>query len=185
MSEDLIIKHCSPTLAGLKTGNLFSCVYTERQEIVRYVQSFNRRFSHKGVKMLPLDFGKTRVLIYVFRPTKLQKDLSNRQARNILKKMGYNCFDSRDCLNRLKSRVNACPEFPHEIGLFLGYPPEDVQGFILHKGNCCKCCGCWKVYGNEEKAVREFAKYKKCSDIYYSKWLQGISIGKLIVKKSA
>ncbi len=185
MSDDLIIKHCSPTLAGLKTANLFSCVYSKRQEIIQFVQNFNCRFSSRGVKMLPLDFGKTRALIYVFRPSELKKDLSDTQAKNILKNMGYDSFDSRNCLNRLRRRVKACPEFPHEIGLFLGYPPEDVRGFILHKGNCCKCCGCWKVYGNEEKAVREFAKYKKCSDIYYSKWLQGTSINKLIVKKTA
>ena len=185
MSEDLIVKHCSPTLAGLKTANLFSCVYTQRSEITGYVQRFNRCFGSKGVKMLPLVFGKTRALIYVFRPARLQKDLSDSHARVILKAMGYDNFDSRSCLSRLKSRVRSCSEFPHEIGLFLGYPPEDVRGFILHKGNCCKCSGCWKVYGNEESAVREFAKYKKCSDIYYSKWLQGTPIHKLVVKKSA
>ena len=185
MSEDLIIKHCSPTLAGLKTANLFTCEYLQKQDIERYVQNFNQRFSRKGVKMLPLDFGKTRALIYVFRPTSLEKDLSNTQAKWILASMGYKHFNSKTCLKRLKIRVKKCPEFPHEIGLFLGYPPEDVLGFILHKGNCCKCCGCWKVYGNEEKAVREFAKYKKCSDIYYSKWLQGTSMNKLIVEKTA
>ena len=185
MSEDLIIKHCSPTLAGLKTANLFTCVYSQREDIEQYALEFNRRFNPKGVNMLPLKFGKTRALIYVFRPTKLQKDLSDTRAKTILKTMGYNCFDSRYCLMRLKNRMKACPEFPHEIGLFLGYPPEDVQGFILHKGNCCKCCGCWKVYGNEEKAVREFAKYKKCSDIYYSKWSQGTPINQLVVKRTA
>ena len=185
MSEDLIIKHCSPTLAGLKTANLFSCAYSRRQDVERYALAFNRRFGCKGVKMLPLDYGKTRVLIYVFRPAQLQNDLSDTQAISILKSMGYDCFDSRNCLKRLQSRMKGCPEFPHEIGLFLGYPPEDVRGFILHKGSCCKCCGCWKVYGNEEKAMRAFAKYKKCTDIYYSKWLQGTSINKLVVKKSA
>ena len=131
--------------------------------------------------MLPLVFGKSRALIYVFRPTKLQMDLSDARAKTILKAMGYDSFDYKSCLRTLQRRVRSCPEFPHEIGLFLGYPPEDVQGFILHTGNCCKCCGCWKVYGNEEKAVRAFAKYKKCSDIYYSKWLQGTPIHKLII----
>ncbi|MEE0674445.1 MAG: DUF3793 family protein [Ruminococcus sp.] len=43
----------------------------------------------------------------------------------------------------------------------------------------------WKVYGNEEKARCAFAKYKKCSDIYYSKWLSGTPINKLIVKAAA
>ena len=182
MSEDLIIKHCSPTLAGLKTGNLFACAYTQKEDIEHYAQEFNRRFSLRGVKMQPLDFGKKRALIYVFRPTRLAKDLSESEARSILASMGYESPDVAGCLSRLKTRVKGCPEFPHEIGLFLGYPPEDVRGFILHKGNCCKCCGCWKVYGNEERAEREFAKYKKCSDIYYSKWLKGTSISKLIVK---
>ena len=185
MSEDLIVKHCSPTLAGLKTANLFTCVYGHRKDIERYAQEFNQRFARKGVKMLPLDFGKTRALIYVFRPTKLEKDLTEPQAKAILASKGYRHFDCKTCLRQLKSRVKQCSEFPHEIGLFLGYPPEDVRGFILHKGYCCKCCGCWKVYGNEEKAVREFAKYKKCSDIYYSKWLQGTSMNKLVVKQSA
>ena len=185
MSEDLIIKHCSPTLAGLKTANLFSCAYAQKQEVERYAQEFNRRFGHKGVKMQPLGYGKSRALIYVFRPTQLKRDLSDPQAQSILASMGYKSFDCEACLNRLKSRVKQCPEFPHEIGLFLGYPPEDVRGFILHKGYCCKCCGCWKVYGNEEKARCVFAKYKKCSDIYYSKWLSGTSINKLIVKAAA
>ena len=142
MSEDLIIKHCSPTLAGLKTANLFSCVYFQIQEVEQYAQDFNRRFSCKGVKMLPLEFGKSRALIYVFRPTQLEKDLSDSQAKAILVSMGYKSLDCQSCLNRLKSRMKQCPKFPHEIGLFLGYPPEDVRGFILHKGNCCKCCGC-------------------------------------------
>lgn len=185
MSEDLIIKHCSPTLAGLKTANLFTCAYSDREDIENYAGEFNRKFGCRGVNMLPLGFRKKRALIYVFRPTKLEKDLSDTQAKSILKSMGYNSIDSRSCIKRLKSRVRGCPEFPHEIGLFLGYPPEDVRGFILHKGNCCKCCGCWKVYGNEEQAVREFKKYKKCSDIYYSKWLKGTSINKLVVNKSA
>ncbi len=44
MSEDLIIKHCSPTLAGLKTANLFSCVYTDKAELKRYAERFNERF---------------------------------------------------------------------------------------------------------------------------------------------
>ena len=185
MSEDLIIKHCSPTLAGLKTANLFSCAYSQKEDILRYAREFNRRFSLKGVKMQPLDFSKTRALIYVFRPARLEKDLSEPQATSILASIGYPGNDYKTCLNQLKGRVKGCSEFPHEIGLFLGYPPEDVRGFMLHKGNCCKCCGCWKVYGNEEKAAREFAKYKKCADIYYSKWLSGTPINKLVVKKSA
>ena len=181
MSEDLIIKHCSPTLAGIKTGNLFSCQYNSKKEIIEAVRKFNKIFIPKGVKLIPLKFDENRVLIYMYRPQRLQRDLSEDLAVVLLKDHGYKSSDTTSCISRLKSRVNAPSNFPHEIGLFLGYPPEDVQGFILHKGNYCKLTGCWKVYGNEEKAVKEFAKFKKCSDIYYSKWLQGTTIQRLTV----
>lgn len=37
-------------------------------------------------------------------------------------------------LDTLAGRIqNAGGEFPHEIGLFLGYPLGDVKGFIKHK----------------------------------------------------
>ena len=181
MSEDLIIKHCSPTLAGLKTANLFTCTYTSKTNVEKASEYFNKIFNPKGVRLLPLKYRENRVLVYIFRPKRLEKDLTDTKARNILTQAGYSSFDVESCLQRLIHRINGCQEFPHEIGLFLGYPPEDVQGFICHKGCCCQCCGCWKVYSNREKAEREFAKYKKCSDVYYSKWITGTSIRKLVV----
>lgn len=57
-------------------------------------------------------------------------------------------------------------EFPHEVGLFLSYPPEDVKGFIDHRANDFKCAGLWKVYGDEEKVRSLFEKYRKCTEIY-------------------
>ena len=66
-------------------------------------------------------------------------------------------------------------EFPHEVGLFLSYPPEDVKGFIDHRTNNFKCAGLWKVYGDEEKARSLFAKYKKCTEIYCALWQSGSS----------
>ena len=71
--------------------------------------------------------------------------------------------------------------FPHEIGVFLGYPIEDVIGFINNKGCNFKCCGYWKVYGDKEKAIKEFARYDKCRMIYTKLWNQGRSILKLTV----
>ena len=38
------------------------------------------------------------------------------------------------------------------MGIFLGYPVDDVAGFINHCGNNCKACGQWKVYGDVEYA---------------------------------
>ena len=67
------------------------------------------------------------------------------------------------------------------IGLFLGYPPEDVCGFIENKADACKCVGCWKVYGDEDAAKKLFAKYKKCTDVYCTLFANGRSIERLTV----
>lgn len=71
--------------------------------------------------------------------------------------------------------------FPHEVGLFLSYPPEDVKGFIDNRAENYKDAGMWKVYGDVENARKMFRKFKKCTDLYYRMWKAGMSIDKLIV----
>ena len=172
MSEETVILHGAPTLAGIKTGSLFRCEYANAEEMRVSLRKWNQRFSAKGIRVMPLLFRDGKALLYLYRPARLSHDLSDHYACKMLSDCGYCKGTPARCLSCLAKRIQSGEEFPHEIGLFLGYPPEDVRGFILHKGYCCKYCGCWKVYGNEEKARCAFAKYKKCSDIYYSKWLQ-------------
>ena len=181
MSEELIIKHCSPTLAGIKTGNLFSCSYTSKKKAVAAINRMNSIFVPKGVRILPLKFDGKRMLVYVFRPSKLAKDLSDKNSCELLKSQGYRLLDVKSCIFQLRRRINAGSDFPHEIGLFLGYPPEDVRGFIFHKGNCCKCLGCWKVYGDKALDEAVFAGYRKCREVYGRLWRQGKSVLQLTV----
>ena len=72
-------------------------------------------------------------------------------------------------------------EFPHEVGLFLGYPPEDVKGFIDHRANGFKYAGLWKVYGDEARAEALFRKFKKCTQIYCERWQSGSNMDELAV----
>ena len=66
-----------------------------------------------------------------------------------------------EMLDALQLRLT-CGAFPHEIGLFLGYPPEDVEGFRLHRGRDYKLCGCWKVYSDVEGARQCFRRSDRC-----------------------
>ena len=81
--------------------------------------------------------------------------------------------------NRQTFKGDESGEFPHEVGLFLSYPPEDVKGFLEHKP--CKCVGCWKVYENEEADKKTFAKYKACTRVYCRQLASGIDIERLTV----
>ena len=84
-------------------------------------------------------------------------------------------------MTRLSRRVKDNEQFPHEIGLFLSYPPEDVCGFINNKACDHKCVGCWKVYGDEEQARKTFARYEKCARVYADRWYKGRSLERLTV----
>ena len=71
--------------------------------------------------------------------------------------------------------------FPHEIGLFIGYPPSDVKSFMEDPSNGVKCSGCWKAYSNECEAKRLFDEYKKCSRIYMNEIKRGKTLESLVV----
>ncbi len=180
MSEELLVRHCAPTLAGMKTGNMFTCEYGSRDELRRDVRRLNGTLSRKGLRVLPLRYNGKRALIYIYRPSRLRRDLADSAASQILEKYGYEGTPER-CIARLIKRVAACEEFPHEIGLFLGYPPEDVCGFMEKGAGECKLVGCWKVYGDAAAAQKTFDKYKKCTAAYCACYAAGRSIERLTV----
>ena len=83
-------------------------------------------------------------------------------------------------LDFLAKRIKGCNDFPHEIGIFLDYPIEDVKGFIENNGENFKLCGFWKVYDNEEKARKTFSNYKKCRSFLCGKLNEGTDIYKAL-----
>lgn len=181
MAVDDVIRHGAPTLAGLKTGNLFPCSYADRSELLTQLRLVNRVLVPRGLRLLPLRLGEGRALLYLFRPGRLSEDLAEQEAERILDRAGYRDRDWIACLRELKRRLTAGDGFPHEIGLFLGYPPEDVRGFMEHRGRNCKCSGCWKVYGDEERARRRFADYRRCTGNYCRRWASGATLEALTV----
>ncbi len=181
MSEGLLVRHYSPTLAGMKTGNIFNCKFTDSAKMRSCLRCWNCMLIKKGLRVLPLRYRENRALVYVYRPSKLSQDLKCGGARKILEDRGYEAGKTECCIKELMKRLKENEDFPHEIGLFLGYPPEDVQGFIENRAEGYKCIGCWKVYGDADAAQKIFSKYKKCTDIYCTMFEKGMSIERLTV----
>lgn len=192
MSEELLIRHCAPTLAGLKAANMFSCKYETEEELRAYLRNINNNLAGKGIRALPLKVGDNRALIYLFRPYALQRILSSGEAKTLLKEKGYmnECAGCHQChvgmggyLCRLAGRIKSEKDFPHEIGIFLDYPPEEVRAFMECDPARCKCTGVWKVFCDEEKSKKAFAMFDKCRHIYAKLYSEGYSIDKLTVKE--
>lgn len=180
--EELLIEHGAPTLAGLKTANLFT-VNMDGEDIVLSLRAANRVLNKKGMKVIPLrrsSSGKT--LIYLFRPDRLEDDLSHPEAVCMLKERGYPCGNYGKCIHCLIHHLKEDASFPHEIGLFLGYPPSDVRSFIKSPYEGVKCSGCWQAYSNEIETKKLFDSYKKCTCIYSRKMKDGRSLESLAVR---
>ena len=185
MSEEYLVAHTAPTLAGLKTGSLFPCAYSSWPVLLREIRAMNRLLRGKGLCLIPLRHRTGRALLYLYRPARLSRDLAAEDAATLLEQEGYADLRQSRALAELIQRLERFEDFPHEIGLFLSYPPEDVRGFIEHGGRNCKCVGCWKVYGDAKRAQDTFRAYKLCTDRYRAYSAMGAPVARLAVADEA
>ena len=181
MLERHLIEYCSPTLASLKTASLFRLPYTSEERLWACVIGYSRYFSRKGVTIKILEQNRHSALIYVYREKKLLADLEKPGVTRFLTQLGYQYETPGEAIDCLISRFQEMADFPHEIGLFLGYPLWDVYGFIHHRGQNSKCTGHWKVYCHEHDAKKLFERFNKCKHIYQRLWQEGRPIIQLTV----
>lgn len=179
--EEKVIAHCAPTLAGIKTANLFSYRYESASVLDEELTAVSDKLKAKGVEMVVLKKNNSLALIYFYRRGKLEADLKKPGVEELLTGYGYPGCRLDECIEQLKIRLAECENFPHEIGVFLSYPLCDVIGFIEQKGQNCKYSGLWKVYCNENEAMKLFAKFKKCTDVYMQVFANGRTITQLTV----
>ena len=179
--ERSLIEHCSPTLASLKVGSLFSFLSPACSELHEQIDAVNGQLRGKGLTLMMARPMGERALCYLYRTSQLEKMLSDPQNAAFLRPLGYEGADAGCALERLCARLRESEDFPHEIGLFLGYPVEDVKGFMECGPQCCKMSGCWKVYGDEIAAKKRFDQYKKCTRVYCDKWSKGSPLSRLTV----
>ena len=76
MSDELVVSQCAPTLAGLKTANMFSAEYESREEVTAELRRLNAVLVPRGLRIVPMRFMQSRVLLYLYRPEALRRDLA-------------------------------------------------------------------------------------------------------------
>lgn len=173
--DSVLAFHSAPTLLGVKCANLISFDMCEGT-IAEYLRRYADKLSESGLTAIQLCECRKRTLVYIYNEKMLTAWLSMPQVRQFLSEYGYTCDMSLEQkLRRLSCRIS-CGSFPHEIGAFLGYPVEDIRGFISNSGKNCLLCGYWKVYDNAEKARQTFKTYDRCRDILFDKLNHGMSL---------
>jgi hypothetical protein len=154
--KDVIIRHCSPVLLGCKPAALFPLAANSPELLSGFVPP--------GIGCLVIREQEGGLLVFLFNRALLKKTLLDDPVRRTLVKIGY---PSRYSLPVFLAHLQKQFEYhkcPHEVGLFLGYPLDDVLGFIRHRGRGYKLCGAWKVYGDVEQAKQRFRQYDLCRE---------------------
>lgn len=180
--EYLLGFHAAPMFRGLKGGSLLSFRKSRFRDFDRLLASYEPCFRCKGISVFRVAEGEEYVLLLFYRRHVLERNLKRGLARKILKQCGYRDEDTLDqMLARLQARMRLQKTFPHEVGLFLDYPPEDVEGFITHRGRKFCCSGYWKVYANEAQTRKLFERYTDCTQKFCQQLERGASFQELIL----
>ncbi len=164
-------------------GSLFSYFHTDETYVETQIAQYNSLLESKGLKMLLLQKKHDRFLVMVYRPTMIAQYIQRRDVKQFLLELGYPSCVSQEALSHLMVRLNNEKDFPHEVGIFLGYPFDDVCSFIRNKGCNGLCDGCWKVYSDVASAQKRFKQFKKCTAIYQKHYAKGKKLQDLAVRR--
>ena len=163
--ETQLALQCAPLITGLKISNML-IVSNEDEKLVRAI------LKRTGISCYRLLQNEKKITLLLFRRNQLEKFLEKEDVSEVLREEGYVEIQLGRILSifqmRYRAYMNGSKIFPHEMGLLLGYPVEDVTGFMVHGGKNSLYSGYWKVYGNLEDTLKTFEAYDRARDYVIS-----------------
>lgn len=149
---------CAPVIAGMKVSNLFTISASKIEELYQSLKKTN--LSHHLLYL-----GSKRAVFLIYKRGELVRHLKTPEVERYLMEFGYQDSDLEEVLSlfvkRYSSYMRTRKGFPHELGLLLEYPIEDVKGFIENQGKNFLHSGYWKVYGQVEEKMNLFQKFEE------------------------
>lgn len=154
--ETQVALQCAPLLTGLKISNLLTVGRQHKAEVTRL-------FHGTAISCYLLFESEEKITVLLYMKEKLAAYLEQADVKRLMERFGY-CAQTLETILalvavRYQAHMEGRGEFPHEIGLLLGYPPGDVAGFIENHGQNCLYIGYWKVYSNLAESKRTFDRY--------------------------
>lgn len=102
------------------------------------------------------------IQLFFYVPDDFSRFLARRDVSSLLRKAGYRePLTAEHALDQLEQRMNA-GTFPHEVGIFLGYPLKDVAAFMGWIRLPFACQGPWKMYGDPRKSLGLAERFRAC-----------------------
>lgn len=168
---------CAPLITGLKVANLL-IIPSKNEEFVGAI------LDGTDISYMRLAKSECKTTFFLYREASLTVWLTKAENRVLLRETGYNGKVLSDILRAVQIRYEAYvqkgKDFPHEIGVLLGYPAEDVKGFVVNEGKNYLYFGYWKVYGDLSEAKQLFYKFDRAKEALIELVSQGIGIRNVI-----
>ena len=172
---------CAPVISGIKISNLLTIPAKSLRELSVVLKKTELSFRI----LYP---GRERLVILIFREAKLREYLAREEVMAFIYKCGYETSDISKIfpvfVKRYMRYMELKQDFPHELGLFLGYPIEDVEGFIKENGKNYLYSGYWKVYKDTELKIRLFKDYERVQTEIVRLLYEGLDIMDIITNYS-
>lgn len=139
---------------------------------VKYGRDFLKNIDIQYINLRECDNA---LIILIYNEEQLKNYIFKTENKKFLMQLGYT--DENDINKYLYILEKRYKEFncPHELGVFLGFPLNDVKDFMECKKKKCLSCGYWLVYNNLKEAKETFNKFDKVKEYTVSYILNGDS----------
>lgn len=152
----LLSLNLSLIVFGDKPANLI-CFSEKTRNMKSLWKKEKALFSNSKLKYIELKDQGDYIAILFYQEKLLEERLNRKDESDFLENLGYaKDLGLEDKLEILKKRFNQGAF--DEIGIFLGYPLDDVTDFFS-KNKKAKATGYWKVFNNMEESQRIFCYY--------------------------
>ena len=127
------------------------------------------------MKYIELRENDDSIILMIYDEEVLTRELNKEEQIDFLINLGYpEQIEINQYVKTLKDRYEKY-HCPHELGLFLGIPFEDVKDFMECTTKKCLLCGYWKVYNNSDEAKMMFNQYDEVKHYTIKNMLEGNS----------
>lgn len=168
---------CAPVMRGMKISNM---LVINRCDIKKILDLFYKT----EINVFVLYQTKDKITCYLYRKDNVIVLLHSKEVLSFLNVIGYHTnkltYVLKECSKRFLRYMKKQGEFPHELGILLGYPLYDVIGFMKNKGKDFLYLGYWKVYANIEYAIEIFHQYDCAKDYILESLIHGENLRTLI-----
>ena len=156
-----ILEMLGAVILGSKPAEIINVPGSKEDKKIKLsqIEAFFSNCSRITYRVITTHDGGKRVLF--INEKSMEKVLVNKRCINFLKFVGYSSdYELNDYMDELVFRLQS-EEFPHEIGVFLGYPLKDVLGFMGYGKNELVEVKNWRIYGDKEISYEVYNNFMR------------------------